>query len=699
MGGFASAKEWLRGLIRATIRPRPRVRIWKWIDDNVVVPEESGSPFPGKLRTARFPIYRGLYNLAQKRGVHFVTLCASARVGKTLFSICLVLYWIGERIGHIAWLDPSGVSAKKFVRNELDPFLHQCPPVSKLAVVSKSTWTTLWKTFRGKILRVLASGAEADLHGFNAECVVGNEADRCRGATDKDASSLEKLIARTRLYVHSRLIVVNSTPGTGGEFSPIWIKFLKGSQHYCYLPCPHCTNAAEAPEVPFIPVDDETIDEPRSALSYDPRLRGWQRLTFSTELKLVPFNEALEPLVDKRGRILAREKWREEKTGQIHFEKFARWIKRPSRADATKLDSVKIGYDIDAVERGATYQCPHCSKDIDFIRLEWMLARYRWVPHNPYAPADQISAHVWAGYSPFEYWGILAKEFLEAKGDVAGLIKFHNFTLGLPFIRLGTAIKEDDLDRVIARTPVRYVKGQIPLEAELLTMTVDKQGASMWYVIRAHGILRDHPDLPTWSALVDWGETVSWDQILEIACLKPDQNGDIRKFTWINPETGKVREYGVVAGLVDSGFEPEQVYEFCLKQTEIFDPYKGGDLSKTGGAKIRITKVLDGQLDLWWCWSDFFAANLYYDCIKWGVEFGVPVLWWLPTDIDNDYRKQLTDEYQGEENGKRKWMTRTKNNHLGDCEKEQRVFKDKIEAIMDSIREQIRELRATLTSN
>lgn len=47
----------------------------------------------------------------------------------------------------------------------------------------------------------------------------------------------------------------------------------------------------------------------------------------------------------------------------------------------------------------------------------------------------------------------------------------------------------------------------------------------------------------------------------------------------------------------------------------------------------------------------------------------------------------MSDEYQGEKNGKRMWTTRTKNNHLGDCEKMQRVGVDKVEAILDDIRE------------
>lgn len=714
MNGYLNPVQWLRGLIKATLRARPRVKLWEWMDANVVIPDESGGPHPGQMQSRRFPVFRGLCDLAQLRTTRYLALCASARVGKTLFSIGVFLYWIAERIGHVAWLDPSGQSAKKFVRNELEPFIQQCPAVWRLAIVSKTTWTTLWKTFRGKIARILGSGAEADLHGFNVELVVVNEKDRCRDATKEDASSAEKLIARTKLFLHTRLILENSTPGVGGEFSPIWRSFLRGSQHYCYLPCPHCSaakaeelsqtgrlpgsgtpekrqkGAAKCSKVGAAPAGShQAIPAGWSELSMEPGLAGWQRLSFSVEKKLVPFDEQLRPLLEsgpdgrKTGKLLAREKWREETTGQIHFEQFAEYSDRTSPFDATRTERVKVGYDMDGVERGTTYQCAWCGKDIEATSLRWMLARYRWVAHNLAVPADRISAHIWAAYSPFESWSFIAKEFLEARHDVAQLIKFTNLTCGLPFIRQGAAVKEDDLDRAIARTPARYVKGQLPMLPEMLTMAVDKQQqGERWYSIRAWGVLWDHPEQPTWSALIDWGQCHSHDEVLELAGLKQGPDGHLRRFVYTDPASGERSEHHVNAGILDAGFEPEAEYEFCARH-EMFSPHAGRGPQHTRQNKIRPVPVLDGAVELLLCWSDYFAANLYYDCIKYGVAFGKPILWWLPTDIDQDYRKQLTDEYQGPEG----WTTRTKTNHLGDTEKYHRVLSDSAEEYLQLRRE------------
>lgn len=41
---FLNSRTWLTGLIRAIIRPRPRTRLWKWLDGDVVIPESIGGP-------------------------------------------------------------------------------------------------------------------------------------------------------------------------------------------------------------------------------------------------------------------------------------------------------------------------------------------------------------------------------------------------------------------------------------------------------------------------------------------------------------------------------------------------------------------------------------------------------------------------------------------------------------------------------
>jgi hypothetical protein len=227
-------------------------------------------------------------------------------------------------------------------------------------------------------------------------------------------------------------------------------------------------------------------------------------------------------------------------------------------------------------------------------------------------------------------------------------------------------------------------------------MTIDRQDSQFWWGIRAWGILWDHPERPTWSALVDWGEAVSWTQLLELAGLIANQSGKLRQFKFVRPD-GTARKYVVTAGLVDSGDgdHTKEVYEFCLANREVFGPYKGGGQQQLRGNTIRLVPVMDDHLDLVWAWSDFFASNLYYDCIKNGATIAGSVYWWLATNIDRHYRDQLTDEYYGEKpDGRMGFISRRKLNHLGDMEKMQRVMTGKIEERFDEIREERAALEA-----
>ena len=672
-----------------------------WIDKYVRIPEEASGPVSGPMRTSRVPIMRGLFDIIEHRNVHWFAFCARARIGNTLLAICALLYWIAEKFGAPGWLEPTRNSAIKLVRGELDAYMLQCEPVRKLAIAppphpaARKFWTAFLKYFRGKLFRIVFAGAEGDLHGFNLEFEVINEEDQQNNSLTRGAVSSDKFEARTALFEQTRKILNNSTPGKGGELSPIWQKLITRSQRYCYVPCPHCST----PDPDFVPPKWEDVEPGRSPLSYDPGLKGWQRLTFSIEQKLVPFDDQLKPLPHRT----PKNQWREETTGQFKFSQFAIYEERPRIDDPTQTEPAKVGYNLAKVKEGTTYECARCKQDIARTDLIWMENRFRWIPHNPdpdeiehptwdFPPRIKESAHCWSAYNPFQFWGVIAREFIEARGDVSKLIKFDNLTRGVPHIRVGSSIKEDDLDRAIKRCPRPYVQGQMPFEAELLTLTIDRQDEQFWWGIRAWGILWDHPDWPTWSALIDWGEAVSWQQILERGGLAQNESGRTRKFKFVRPDRTE-REYIVTAGLADSGDgdHTKDVYEFCLAHREIFSPYKGGSAEKTLGNTIRLSPILDNEIDLVWAWSDFFADNLYFDCIKHGQVQDKPVLWWIPTNIDQFYRTHLTDEYRGTlPNGKPGYLSRTGENHLGDMEKMQRVFDGKVEDRFNELRDERR---------
>lgn len=652
--------EVLRSLVRAALKARPIQRVWQWIDEHVCIPLIVGSTNPGPLDTALIPPMRGLYQLYWLPRVHFFTLAKSARVGGTLFCICCVLHKIVNWAGPILWVDPTRKTALRFSRAELQPHIMECPPALDLAVISKTTWTTTEMLFKACTLGLVGAGSAADLGGRQAEMVVLNEREKFKQDATAEAPADQLAIVRSKQFRHTRKVLSNSTPtiDTGNH----WQDFLAGSQDYCYVPCPECSKRSPAGWKP--PALDQ-CDVRRSPLSYEPGLRGWQRLTFFSEDKEVPFDEKGAPLPPGETRV--------EKTGQFYFGH----CKKQNRED----------YDLERVEKETTYQCADCGKQIEHTDLNWMLRRWWWRPHNAKAPSDHISAHFWAAYSPFEHWGQLGKKFLQSRGSISKMHDLYNSDFGLPFVRHATTIKGDDIDLVIKRSP-DYALRQLPREPIFLDMDVDVQGFGYWWTIRAWGIDWEHPDWPTWSALIDYGMAVSWEQIEEIAGLKNQDDGTRNGYKF-GSET-----YYVTQGLIDSGYDAQKgknVYDFCRRHADVFNPSKGGNRNQLRGKFITEAPVADGELTLLWYWDDHFKQALYYGCIKEGK-----LNWWLPRDIGSDYRSQLTAERTIEvkqRNGSMalEWIVEgEQGNHLGDCEKMSETRRDPFEEVFEKMRDERR---------
>ena len=626
---LASFRDIAFRVCAAVLMVRPIQKVWEWVDEHVVIPQCIGSLNPGPLDTSLMPFWRGIYELYWNKKTHYLTIVASARVGKTLFATCCVMHKIAVWPNPILWLDPTAKTAKHFSRSEMQPHLLECAPVKERAIIDKVHWTTQMMHFIGSILRIFGGGGVTDLGGFQAELVVINESDKIKHNIKGEAPAQELAIVRSKQFRHTRKVIEESTPTT--EWGRIWRRFKDGRQYWVYLPCPHCKHK--------------------------------QRITFFSEEKEVPF--------DEDGNLLPAGEKRVEKTGRFKFE---------------HLKTETGAHDIERVERETVYECAKCQGEINQDKHQaWMLRRYELRAHAPQNPEDHPSVHVWAALSPFEGWGHLAKKFLQARGSASRMHDFYNSDLGLPFVRKATDIKIDDIDACIARSPEYFLR-QLPRKPEFLTMTVDVQGDGFWWTIRAWGLDYTQPDLPVWSALVDYGAAVSWKQIEEIAGIEADRNGHLNAFTFED------EKFVVFAGLIDSGYEAQankKVYGFTLKNADVFSPSKGGGWQQLRGMDVRTSPVNDDQQDLVWYYDDGFKQQLYYHCIKEHRR-----LWWLPRNVGSDYKAQLTAERTQEQmqpSGEAKlvWIVEGEaGNHLGDTEKMHEVLFDAaLEAKLNEIRE------------
>lgn len=336
-------------------------------------------------------------------------------------------------------------------------------------------------------------------------------------------------------------------------------------------------------------------------------------------------------------------------------------------------------WDLDEVAERATYLCPHCEAHIEQTHQREMVNAGEWRSTNDKARKSHISFHI--DTMSALPWGEVACLFLSKKDEPGGLQDFYNSDLGLPYERQHggvndaaiTAVQMASPDYNAPRRESQEGTWKVPLNlAEFapvvaITTSVDVQLASYWWSTRLW--LEDMS-----SFLIDWGDAVSESDIMRIGT---------RKYEFASGEI--IQPYKCI---IDSGYRTKNeggVYLFCQRSGGLFTPSKGlGDgkglyepVKETiiatghGDARINLIQYRDAMLKDW----------LYEVTIK--KQAGAP--WYLPRNLDANYRVQIQDEKLVEENGKIDYKDGG-NNHLGDTEKMNLALRELLISAMVKVR-------------
>ncbi len=304
-------------------------------------------------------------------------------------------------------------------------------------------------------------------------------------------------------------------------------------------------------------------------------------------------------------------------------------------------------WNLDAVERLTEYECTSCGNQIPQAHKAGMIRGGKWKATNPTAPADRMSFHLNALYSPWRSWGSIAREFLESKDSFSGLQNFTNSVLAEPW--------KQDVEEVtqsrIAEHRGSYFKGTCPVKPEILTIAADVQRELIYYSVRAWG-----QDEESW--LVDYGRLPTLEDLWDVARTEYPIEG--------TDETVRPKK-----GFIDSGFRTQEVYEFCSNSRRTFFPTKGWSKLNQPVKKAAVTFHAGKarRITLYHFDTGSFKSELYLRRIQDGE--GPP--WHVPTDTGEDFARQLTAEQLAEKKNRRGtveqyWKQTDKDNHWGDCE-------------------------------
>jgi len=266
-------------------------------------------------------------------------------------------------------------------------------------------------------------------------------------------------------------------------------------------------------------------------------------------------------------------------------------------------------------------------------------------------PANSIASFWVSGLcSNWVSWGERAHDYVKAArtGDPGEIQSAINTGLGELYRIRGDAPPWENVRECAAG----YMLGDVPEDVLMLTCGVDVQQNRLVYGVRGWG-----EGMTSW--LVDrgelWGET--------------DQPGVWRALA--NLLDSQYSDLGIALMLVDEGFRTNEVYEFCRQHRGRVAPAKGrANLDKPyKAANVDVNvrgKVIKGGLQHW-IHDDEIGKAWVHSRIEWPAD--QPGAWFLPSDIDEDYCKQIVSwQRVTKPSGRTLWLRARKDDHYLDVE-------------------------------
>lgn len=296
----------------------------------------------------------------------------------------------------------------------------------------------------------------------------------------------------------------------------------------------------------------------------------------------------------------------------------------------------------------ATYVCQECGCIIRDHDKDRMLQHGEWrIVQENTKWRKKVAFWINTLYSPFVRFSEVAFEFMTSKDDPERLQNFKNSWLAEPWEDTATHMDED---MVLARqTDVpEYV---VPSWAKMLTGGVDVQSNCYYYDIRVWG------DYIT-------SQSISHGQVSSFA--------DIERVMNLTYRNAAGDPFVVQLCLIDSGYNADETYSFCVSNMDWAMPVKGSSTQMTSHYKIstvnRPGKVGDGiQLIM----TD---GDKYKDMIASRMHKpNGPGSWMVHADCDREYARQVTAEHKinMRSGGKviQHWVPKTEHadNHYLDC--------------------------------
>lgn len=221
-------------------KPPEDISVSEWADKYRRLSAENSAE-AGKWKTSRTKYLKEIMDAFTDAKVNHLVVVAASQVGKTEMLLNMLGYVIAIDPGPSMFVVPTLDNAKDFTKRRVAPAIRDTAVLKEKVSTAKSrdsSNTMLKKKYPGGMVTFTGSNSPTDLASVPARYIFGDELDRWTKDAGGEGDPWGLLEARTTTFYNSKMVEV-STPTRKGD-SKIEEEFLKGTQEYYCIQCPHC---------------------------------------------------------------------------------------------------------------------------------------------------------------------------------------------------------------------------------------------------------------------------------------------------------------------------------------------------------------------------------------------------------------------------------------------------------------------------
>jgi phage terminase large subunit GpA-like protein len=235
---MVAVREKFRSFVRTFARYEERLLPSRWCESHIVLPAGRQETEHGPVSFKSRPCLREPLDCIADPTVTDVVVVAPTRGGKTFI---LRMGWAFSIAGDPAaglWIDMDEDAAKRISKKELQPLVEANPCLRDRKPTNRHNYTDLQMLFPAAAQTLVGGQSAQQVAGDTVKRIFGNELDKWRGKSDREAEVAELARHRTESFDDERKHLWGCTPTI--EQMTTWRYHNRGDQRRWFGPCPRC---------------------------------------------------------------------------------------------------------------------------------------------------------------------------------------------------------------------------------------------------------------------------------------------------------------------------------------------------------------------------------------------------------------------------------------------------------------------------